>query len=88
MTPTLNTIHNFRDCGGGATIDTCTAPNAVRCKCGRHLRSGRLYRAGTLDDARAADLRTLHTLALRQYRLMDVLSVEQFARKGGQSNPG
>ena len=53
MTPILKTIPNFRDCGGGATID------------GRHLRSGRLYRSGTLDDAQAADLRTLHTLGLK-----------------------
>ncbi len=53
MTPTLKTIHNFRDCGGGATVD------------GRHLRQGCLYRSGTLDDAQAADLRTLHTLGLK-----------------------
>ena len=37
----------------------------MRCKCGRHLRRGRLYRSGTLDDAQAADRRTLHTLGLK-----------------------
>jgi protein-tyrosine phosphatase len=65
MTPTLKTIHNFRDCGGLSTVDTCTAPNAVRCKCGRGLRSGRLYRSGTLDDARIDDRRVLRALGLK-----------------------
>lgn len=53
MTPTLKTIANFRDCGGAATLD------------GRHLRLGRVYRSGTLDDARGADLRALRDLGLR-----------------------
>jgi protein-tyrosine phosphatase len=49
----MKAIHNFRDCGGYATID------------GRRLRTGRLYRSGTLDDARPADLRTLQTFGLK-----------------------
>ena len=53
MTPTLKAIANFRDCGGAATSD------------GRRLRVGRVYRSGTLDDARSADLRVLRDLGLR-----------------------
>ncbi len=53
MTPTLKTILNFRDCGGLTTVD------------GRHLRSGRVYRSGTLDDARVDDLRVLRALGLK-----------------------
>jgi protein-tyrosine phosphatase len=49
----MKTIHNFRDCGGYATTD------------GRRTRSGRLYRSGTLDDARDADLHALQTLGLK-----------------------
>jgi protein-tyrosine phosphatase len=49
----MKTIHNFRDCGGGATLD------------GRRMRTGRLYRSGTLDDAKAADLRQLTTIGLK-----------------------
>ena len=49
----MKTIHNFRDCGGYATTD------------GLHMRIGRLYRSGTLDDAREADLRTLQTFGLK-----------------------
>ncbi len=49
----MNTINNFRDCGGYATVD------------GRHMRTGRLYRSGTLDDARAGDLRMLEAIGLR-----------------------
>jgi protein-tyrosine phosphatase len=49
----MKTIHNFRDCGGYATTD------------GRRMRSGRLYRSGTLDDAKAADLQTLQTFGLK-----------------------
>ena len=49
----MKTIHNFRDCGGYATTD------------GLHMRIGRLYRSGTLDDAREADLRTLQTIGLK-----------------------
>ncbi len=49
----MKTIHNFRDCGGYATVD------------GRRLRTGRLYRSGTLDSARDADLRALQTIGLR-----------------------
>jgi protein-tyrosine phosphatase len=49
----MKTIHNFRDCGGGATSD------------GRRMRSGRVYRSGTLDDANAADLRMLQAIGLR-----------------------
>ena len=61
----MKTILNFRNCGGLVTVDTCTAPNAVRCKCGRYLRQGRVYRSGTLDDARVDDLHALHTLGLK-----------------------
>ncbi len=49
----MKTIHNFRDCGGYVTTD------------GLHMRTGRLYRSGTLDDAREADLRTLQTFGLK-----------------------
>ena len=49
----MKTVHNFRDCGGYATVD------------GKHFRKGRLYRSGTLDDARPNDLRTLQTYRLR-----------------------
>jgi protein-tyrosine phosphatase len=49
----MKTIHNFRDCGGYATSD------------GQHLRLGRLYRSGTLDDARPADLHTLQSIGLK-----------------------
>jgi protein-tyrosine phosphatase len=49
----MKTIHNFRDCGGGATID------------GRRMRTGRLYRSGTLDDARNDDLRTVQSIGLK-----------------------
>jgi protein-tyrosine phosphatase len=47
------TIHNFRDCGGYTTFD------------GAHTRSGRLYRSGTLDDARNGDLRTVQAIGLK-----------------------
>jgi protein-tyrosine phosphatase len=49
----MKSIHNFRDCGGYVTTD------------GLHMRTGRLYRSGTLDDAKAADLRTLQTFGLK-----------------------
>jgi protein-tyrosine phosphatase len=49
----MKTIQNFRDCGGCATTD------------GQHLRSGRLYRSGTLDDAREPDLQALQTIGLK-----------------------
>jgi protein-tyrosine phosphatase len=49
----MKSIHNFRDCGGYVTTD------------GRHTLKGRLYRSGTLDDVRAADLRTLQTYHLK-----------------------
>ncbi len=49
----MKTITNFRDCGGYATVD------------GRRMRTGRLYRSGTLDDVRAGDLRTLEAIGLR-----------------------
>jgi protein-tyrosine phosphatase len=49
----MKTIHNFRDCGGYATTD------------GLRLRTGRLYRSGTLDDARPDDLRRLKTIGLK-----------------------
>jgi protein-tyrosine phosphatase len=49
----MKSIHNFRDCGGYATTD------------GRRMRTGRLYRSGTLDDAKAADLRQLTTIGLK-----------------------
>ena len=49
----MKSIKNFRDCGGGATSD------------GRRMRTGCLYRSGTLDDARAHDLRTLQTFGLK-----------------------
>ena len=53
MTPILKTIPNFRDFGGSVTVD------------GRHLRLGRVYRSGTLDDARIDDLRALRALGLK-----------------------
>src|SRR5512135_2386961 len=49
----MKTITNFRDCGGYATAD------------GWRMRTGRLYRSGTLDDARGADLRAVQTLGLK-----------------------
>jgi protein-tyrosine phosphatase len=49
----MKTIHNFRDCGGYTTFD------------GAHTRSGRLYRSGTLDDARNGDLRTVQAIGLK-----------------------
>jgi protein-tyrosine phosphatase len=49
----MKTVNNFRDCGGYATAD------------GLRLRTGRLYRSGTLDDARAADLHTLQAIGLK-----------------------
>jgi protein-tyrosine phosphatase len=49
----MKTIHNFRDCGGYTTFD------------GAHTRSGRLYRSGTLDDARPADLRAVQAVGLK-----------------------
>jgi protein tyrosine/serine phosphatase len=49
----MKTIHNFRDSGGYATVD------------GQQMRMGRLYRSGTLDDAREVDLRTLQTIGLK-----------------------
>jgi protein-tyrosine phosphatase len=49
----MKTINNFRDCGGYATT------------AGARMRSGRLYRSGTLDGARDADLRTLQTFGLK-----------------------
>ncbi len=49
----LTTINNFRDFGGYATTE------------GQQLRRGRLYRSGSLDDARGADLHTLQALGLK-----------------------
>ncbi len=49
----MKTIKNFRDCGGYITTD------------GRQMRTGRVYRSGTLDDARPNDLRTLQTFGLK-----------------------
>jgi protein-tyrosine phosphatase len=49
----MKSIKNFRDFGGHATTD------------GRRMRSGRLYRSGTLDDANAADLLTLQAMGLK-----------------------
>lgn len=49
----MKTIHNFRDCGGYATTD------------GQRMRTGRLYRSGTLDDAREADLHTVQAIGLK-----------------------
>ncbi len=49
----MKTIHNFRDCGGYATAD------------GRRMRKGCIYRSGTLDEARPADLHTLQSIGLR-----------------------
>ena len=49
----MKTINNFRDCGGYATTD------------GLRLRTGRLYRSGTLDDARNGDLRTVQAIGLK-----------------------
>lgn len=53
MALTLKNIANFRDCGGLPTVD------------GGRSRLGRVYRSGTLDDARSDDLRALHTLGLK-----------------------
>ncbi len=53
MTPTLKTIPNFRDCGGLTTVD------------GGRLRLGRVYRSGTMDDARSDDLHVLRMLGLK-----------------------
>ena len=52
MTP-LKAVNNFRDCGGYATTD------------GQQMRTGRLYRSGTLDDARRDDLRLLQAIGLK-----------------------
>jgi protein-tyrosine phosphatase len=49
----MKTIHNFRDCGGYATTD------------GRRMRTSRLYRSGTLDDARNDDLHTVQAIGLK-----------------------
>ena len=49
----MKSIHNFRDCGGYTTTD------------GARMRLGRLYRSGTLDDARHEDLRTLQAIGLK-----------------------
>ncbi len=49
----MKTIHNFRDFGGYRTTD------------GRRMRSGYVYRSGTLDSARGADLQALQTLGLK-----------------------
>jgi protein-tyrosine phosphatase len=49
----MKTIDNFRDAGGYPTTD------------GQRLRSGRVYRSGTLDEARGADLHTLETIGLK-----------------------
>ncbi len=49
----MKTINNFRDFGGYATTD------------GRQMRTGRLYRSGTLDNARDADLRTVQAIGLK-----------------------
>ncbi len=49
----MKTINNFRDFGGYATAD------------GQHMQTGRLYRSGTLDDARDADLHTLQAIGLK-----------------------
>jgi protein-tyrosine phosphatase len=53
MSLTLKAVKNFRDCGGYATTD------------GSRMRTGRLYRSGTLDDAHRDDLRTLATIGLK-----------------------
>ena len=49
----MKTVNNFRDCGGYATAD------------GLRMRTGRLYRSGTLDGARTADLHTLQAIGLK-----------------------
>lgn len=49
----MRTINNFRDAGGYTTT------------AGQRMRSGRLYRSGTLDDARGEDRQTLQALGLR-----------------------
>ena len=49
----MKTVNNFRDCGGYATAD------------GLRMHTGRLYRSGTLDGARGADLHALQTLGLK-----------------------
>ena len=49
----MKNVSNFRDCGGYQTAD------------GRWMRSGCVYRSGTLDDARSADLRELNAIGLK-----------------------
>ena len=49
----MKTIKNFRDCGGYATAD------------GRRMRAGRVYRSGTLDDARDSDLDALQSIGFK-----------------------
>jgi len=49
----MKTINNFRDGGGYATTD------------GQRMRTGRLYRSGTVDGARNGDLDTLETIGLK-----------------------
>jgi protein-tyrosine phosphatase len=49
----MKSVNNFRDCGGYATTN------------GLRLRTGHLYRSGTLDGARPDDLRTLQTIGLK-----------------------
>src|SRR5512134_381834 len=49
----MKTIHNFRDCGGYATTD------------GLRMRAGRLYRSGTLDNARGKDLHAVQMIGLK-----------------------
>lgn len=49
----MKTVNNFRDAGGYVTTD------------GQRLRAGRIYRSGTLDDARAADLPVLQAIGVR-----------------------
>jgi protein-tyrosine phosphatase len=49
----MKTIDNFRDVGGYATTDD------------RRLQSGRVYRSGTLDNARGADLHALQAIGLK-----------------------
>jgi protein-tyrosine phosphatase len=49
----MKTINNFRDCGGYVTTD------------GARMRTGCLYRSGTLDDARGADLAMVQAIGLK-----------------------
>jgi len=49
----MKTIDNFRDFGGYATTDD------------RRLRSGRVYRSGTLDSARGEDFYALQAIGLK-----------------------